>query len=249
MNKTNNLAEYNKIHLWMLALMVIMQIGIFADYWGDFTDNKWAVHVHYWTATLWYVFLITQPYYATHGQMEKHRTQGIIAMFVVGGVVITSFSMLHGDIIKAHRSAEMPERFGPATPDFFYGVLIAEMLSITAFCYAIIQSIIHRKSLRDHVWWLVASSFYIIKPALGRGINNLWIYINREDWPNINIMIPDFIASMLIIALLLFYAQRYKKLSHPATLLGAGLIVFSLFLKQLGSLDTVQSFLQALIKV
>jgi len=47
--------KYKSLYKWMVIPMVIMQWGIFSFYWGDFTDNAWSVHIHYWTATVWYV--------------------------------------------------------------------------------------------------------------------------------------------------------------------------------------------------
>lgn len=44
--------KYKTLHKWMLIPMIFMQLGIFADYWGDFTDNAWAVHIHYWKGYL-----------------------------------------------------------------------------------------------------------------------------------------------------------------------------------------------------
>jgi len=68
--------KYTNLYLWMLIPMLLMQLGIFRDYWGDFTENAWSVHVHYWTGTIWYLYLILQPYFATHGKMALHRTNG-----------------------------------------------------------------------------------------------------------------------------------------------------------------------------
>jgi hypothetical protein len=42
--------DYKQIHKWMIIPMVIMQLGIFMDYWGDFSENAWSVHTHYWAA-------------------------------------------------------------------------------------------------------------------------------------------------------------------------------------------------------
>jgi hypothetical protein len=63
----------------MIIPMIIMQLGIFREYWGDFSDNAWSVHIHYWIATIWYLFLIIQPYYVTHGQIARHRTKALSA--------------------------------------------------------------------------------------------------------------------------------------------------------------------------
>src|SRR5688500_3375204 len=44
--------KYKTLHLWMLIPMAFMQWGIFKDYWGDFSENAWSVHVHYITGTI-----------------------------------------------------------------------------------------------------------------------------------------------------------------------------------------------------
>ena len=109
-----------------------MQLGIFMDYWGDFSENAFSVYVHYWTGTAWYLFLIIQPYYVTHGQIERHRTVGIIGMFLAGGVCLTALSMLHRDIATADLTLVQPERFGPFQAWFFYGVAAVEIVMMVA---------------------------------------------------------------------------------------------------------------------
>ncbi len=88
--------KYKNLHLWMLIPFIIMQVGIFPFYWPTFSQEYWGVHVHYWLATVWYLFLITQPYYATHGKMQKHRTNGIIGFFIAGGVIFSAMAITSG---------------------------------------------------------------------------------------------------------------------------------------------------------
>src|SRR5690349_7924831 len=95
------MSKYKDLWKWMIVPMIIMQLGIAMDYWGDLRDNAFSVHIHYWTGTAWYAFLIFQPYFITHGQIERHRTLGIIGMFLAGGVCLTALSMLHRDINNA----------------------------------------------------------------------------------------------------------------------------------------------------
>ena len=78
----------------MIIPLIIMQFGIFMDYWGDFSDNTWSVHIHYWLGSIWYLYLIIQPYFATHGRMDAHRTNGIVGMFIAGGVGFSALSMM-----------------------------------------------------------------------------------------------------------------------------------------------------------
>jgi hypothetical protein len=228
--------------------MIFMQLGIYQDYWGDFSQNAWSVHVHYWTGTAWYSFLILQPYWATHGQLQRHRTNGIIGMFLAGGVCLTAISMLHRDINNADLALSGPDRFGPFQPWFFMGVAAVEIVMMVAFGYAVIKSIIHRKELENHSWWLVSTVFIIMFPALGRGLQNLYIGMHHADWPDVDIMFALYPTTGIIIGLLLFTAWKYKKLSHPGTFLALGVNVFNFFLEPLGKSEAVQSFLKTVIQ-
>ena len=240
--------KYKNLHKWMLLPMVVMQLGIFKDYWGDFSDNAWAVHIHYWTGTVWYIYLIIQPYFATHGQMVRHRTNGIIGIFLAGGVCITALSMMNRDIVTTQLAEATPERFGPFQPWFFFGVAAVEIVMMIAFGYAVIKSIIHRKEIENHAWWLISTVFIIMMPALGRGIQNVYIDMHSKEMPDINIMIPIYFTLLLIMAMLLLGAWKFGKLKHPATYLALGINLFIFLLEPIGKSPIVQQFLKTVIK-
>ncbi|GAA4343010.1 hypothetical protein [Flaviaesturariibacter amylovorans] len=245
--RVNAMDRYKTLHLWMLLPMLVMQAGIFKDYWGDFTDNAWSVHVHYWTGTAWYAFLISQPYLASHGQLAKHRTYGIIGMFLAGSVCMTALSMMHRDIATAERSAVARDAFGPFEPWFFYGVAAIEIVMMTAFGIAVIMSILHRKRWESHAWWLISSVFIIMMPALGRGLQGLYVGLNRQDWPNVDIMPGVYAANVIIIGGMLLAAWKWRRMWHPATWLAVGVNLFNFVLEPIGRSAGVQSFLRALI--
>ena len=240
--------KYKSLYKWMLIPMVVMQLGIFEDYWGDFSDNAWSVHIHYWTGTVWYIYLIIQPYFATHGLIARHRTNGIIGMFLAGGVCLTALSMMNRDIVTAQKALEMPDRFGPFEPWFFFGVAAVEIVMMVAFGYAVIKSIIHRKELENHAWWLISTVFIIMMPALGRGIGNIYNDLHSKEWPNININLPGYLTQVLIIAMILCAAWKYGKLKHSATYIALGVNLFVFLLEPIGRSENVQLFLKALIK-
>lgn len=241
------LARYKDLHRWMILPMAIMQIGIFYDYWGDFSENVWAVHIHYWTATFWYLFLILQPYYATHGQIDRHRTYGIIGMFLAGGVAMTALSAMGRDTINAGLAARMPGRFGPFEAWFFYGIVAVEAVMIGAFIVAVIQAIRLRRSLNDHAWWLVSTAFIIMMPALGRGLQAAWSIALDQNDPRI-VTYPLYLTTAIILALLYGAAQKYGRINHPATWLAAGVNLFNLLFEPIGRWGWMQGVLQSIIK-
>ncbi|MBY0479324.1 MAG: hypothetical protein K2Q24_16875 [Chitinophagaceae bacterium] len=240
--------KYKNLYKWMFVPMVFMQFGIFRDYWGDFRENAWSVHIHYWTGTVWYLYLIIQPYFATHGQLPRHRTNGIIGMFFAGAVCLTALSMMHRDIVTTEKILENPTEFGPFKLWFFFGVAAVEIVMMTAFGYAVIKSIIHRKQLENHAWWLVSTVFLIMMPALGRGIQNVYIGMYIKKWPNVDIMAPIYFTQFLIMGMLLFAAWKYGKLKHQATIIALAVNVFIFLLEPLGKSEAVQQFLKTMIK-
>jgi hypothetical protein len=246
-DERKGLNRYNDLYLWMIIPMVVMQVGIFRDYWGDLTENAWAVHVHYWTATLWYLFLILQPYYAARRQFERHRTNGIIGFFLAGGVALTALSALHRDIANAELSAKMRDQFGPFEPWFFYGIAAVEFVMMTAFIVAVIQAIRHRRSLEDHAWWLISTVFIIMMPSLGRGMGVLWAIVFGQTDPR-QVTYPPYLTTAMIILLLLWAAKRYGRFNHPATFLALGVNLFNLLFEPLGKWVWLQGALTALIK-
>lgn len=240
--------RYANLHWWMLLPMLVMQWGIYGDYWGDFADNAWSVHVHYWTGSVWYAYLIVQPYLATHGRMAAHRTNGMIGMFVAGGVCITALAMLHRDSANAQRAAEHPERFGPFEPWFFHGVAAVEIVMMVAFGIAVILSILKRKQLEDHAWWLVSTVFLIMMPALGRGLQNLYVDWHSAEFPAIDIMLPIYATQAIIVGLLIAAAWHFEKGRHPATWLAVGVNLFVLLLEPLGRSESLQTLFRAVFK-
>ena len=180
--------------------------------------------------------------------MEKHRTNGIIGMFIAGAVCLTALSMLHRDIVSAESAATDPERFGPFKPWFFLGVAAVEIIMMISFGFAVLKSITHRKQVEDHAWWLISTVFIIMMPALGRGAQFVTLALYGHNWPDIDIMSSLYITTCMIIAMLLIFAWKYSKLKHPATWLALAVNVVNLFLEPIGRSETVQLFLKALIK-
>jgi signal transduction histidine kinase len=156
--------------------------------------------------------------------------------------------MMHRDLVNADNAGKMRDNFGPFEPWFFYGVAAVEIVMMLAFGFAIIKSIIHRKQLESHAWWLISSVFVIMMPALGRGVQNFYVGMHRSQWPLVNIITPIYYTQAIIISMLLLAAWKYGKLKHPATLLTAGVNFFIFFLEPVGRSEAVQSFLKTFIK-
>lgn len=234
--------------IWMIAVMVIMQISIAMDYWGDFASNTWAVHVHYWNATAWYAFLILQPRFVAKGQVAAHRTWGLFGLLLAGAMILLSVSQLFRDIIYANSVRDNPQDWGPFEPWFFFWIMQSEMLLITAFAAAVGMAIVTRKSPADHGWWMASTAFLLIMPALGRGMQNVWIMAYGFVPENKAAMdVPLYLCQSAIIGMTLLFAWRFGKLRHPATVLAVAANAGMLLLKPLAQLPAMQEFWRGFI--
>lgn len=131
---------------------------------------------------------------------------------------------------------------------FFFGVAAVEIVMMTAFGYAVVKSILHRKQIESHAWWLISTVFIIMMPALGRGIQNVYVGLNIKSWPNIDIMLPIYISQGIIIGMILLGAWKYNKLKHQATYLALGINLFIFLMEPLGRSEAVQTFLKQVLK-
>ena len=234
----------------MIIPLVLMQATIFVDYWGDFTDNTWAVHVHYWIATAWYVFLISQPWLYAHDRMSAHRTLGILGIGLAGALAFTAISQLNRDLVYADFVAENPGGIGPFEPWFFIGVAISEIILISAFIVAVTMAVIHRKNVQDHSWWLISTVFIVMMPALARGLQAVWIAIYGFGADiDVVVMPPVYLSQIIIIAMILIAAIYLKKMRHSATYLAVAANTAVLFLEPLGRSAGIEGMLRAIIKV
>ena len=240
--------DYKRLWLWMIIPMVVMQVGIFMDYWGDFTDNTWAVHVHYWNATAWYAFLISQPWLFAKGRIEQHRTWGMFGLLLAGAMVLLSVSQLFRDIVYANSVRDVPDQWGPFEPWFFFQVMMAEMVLISAYALAVAMAVVKRKSLDDHSWWMASTAFILIMPAMGRGIQNAWIIYHGFEAENRFVMTePIWLTQAIIIAMTLGFAWRFGKLRHPATWVAVVANAAVLAVAPLAQSPAVQDFWRGVI--
>ena len=235
--------KYKNLYKWMFIPFILIQVGIFNYYWPRFTDVTWEIHIHYWLVSLWFILVIIQPYLAVKGKIVQHRTLGILGFLLAGGIIFTGFSLLYIPLeILENLNLNVP---GPPHA-FYYGTIVVEFLLMLAFILAVIKSIIHRHNLNNHAWWLICSVFYMMMPAVGRG---MIVFLRKIISPENFKPMYVFIASEIIyLPLFLLFVYKFGKLKHPATYLGLALIGVRFLRVPLGSSETIQEFLKMVIK-
>ncbi len=235
--------RYKNLHLWMLLPLLLAQISIFYFYWPDVATKTWEIHIHYWLVSLWYLLVVIQPYLIQVNRVSSHRTLGILGFAIAGGVIFTGLSLL--DLPLKIIDNMDPNSQGP--PAFlFYGVLMAEFFEMLGFAIAVVMAILYRHDLKNHAWWLVASVFFMISPALGRGLILFWrAVLPAENFSPLYVFVS---MELIYLPLFLWFAYKFGKVKHPATLIGVLLVIIRFATRPLGAMESVQDFLRCVIQ-
>ncbi|MDX1392563.1 MAG: hypothetical protein R3241_09285 [Rheinheimera sp.] len=235
--------RYRTLYLWMFIPFLIAQIGIFYFYWSKFTFVYWNIHVHYWAVTVWYLLVIIQPYLIVHGKVSNHRTLGIFGFLIAGAVIASGLSILDVPL-------KLAQTFDPARPGppmaFFYGTLIVEFIMLCAFTFAIANAIWYRHNIHQHAWWLICSAFFMIAPALGRGMIVFWRSVLPPE--TFTPLFPLISTEIIYLCIFTLFIIKFGAWRHLATYIGFSLVLVRMLRLPLGSNDAVQSFLHSVIK-
>ena len=90
------------------------------------------------------------------------------------------------------------------------------------------------------------ANFYIMMPAVGRGFFFVMAVLNGNLF-EVPLYVPNNIATVVIIGLLLLFAWKYDKLKHRATWIGISINMTTFFHEAIGSSDAVQYVLKSMI--
>ncbi len=235
--------KYKHLYLWAIVPFVIVQAGIFPYYWPKFSTVHWEFHIHYWLVSAWFILIIVQSYLITHNKIENHRLIGILGMLIAGGVFFTSVALL--DVPLKLVAQLSPDRPGPPVA-FYFGTLVLELIMALAFCLAVIMSIVNRKNLHEHSWWLICSLFYLMMPAIGRGMIVFWRSVLPPD--SFTPLYPLVSSELIYLTLFMLFAVKFGRIRHLASYIALGLIIVRALRFPIGNSETIQALLQQVIR-
>jgi len=234
--------KFKTLYLWMVIPFILIQVGIFNYYWPKFSDVSWEIHIHFWVVTFWLLLTIIQPYLVVNGKIAQHRTLGIFGFMLAGAFVFTAISLLDIPLKILASNSGKP---GPP-PAFFYGNIVIEFILAIVFAYAIAKSVLHRKDLKEHSWWLICSVFYMMMPALGRGLIVFWRSVLPPE--KFNPMIVFVSSEIIYVILFSIFISKFGKWKHQATIIGFILVIVRFLRIPIGKSEAVQEFIQQVIQ-
>ncbi|MEL7312244.1 MAG: hypothetical protein AAFN07_12075 [Pseudomonadota bacterium] len=202
------MTRYKNVHLWLLIPFLISVVGFLPSYWLRFSEAAWRHHVHGLSATLWFVFLIVQPYLVTRGQVTQHRRMGMLALILAGAVVASGLDLIPYNLAN-DRIPEVAR----------YGLSFVDMILVPGFALAVVQAVLSAKRIDDHSRWIISTVFWSVPPALFRLLLGPAFAMGFD---NFDAVVPFVLGStgvinIVVLAILMIRDKR----AHPAYLLAS----------------------------
>lgn len=200
--------KYKNLHLWLLIPFFIAVLGFMRSYFLNFTSASWGNHVHGITATIWFIFVVIQPYLATHGQLKRHKMLGRIGIFLAGAVFASALVMIPENIRFAQTD------FDPiVAPDYFlYGVSLFDLVAITGFAVSVIMAIVKSKNLDEHAIWMISTVLWALMPALARFALTFLLITGGELMSFAHLAMITTPAILITAGIIMYKLKRW----HPA---------------------------------
>ncbi|MDT8450301.1 MAG: hypothetical protein RQ847_09005 [Wenzhouxiangellaceae bacterium] len=203
---------FRQAHRWLLIPLLITLLGFTPSYFLKLGEATWPQHLHGLSATLWFVLLIVQPYFATHGRLALHRVLGPLGLVLAGMVVASALGVIPANIENA-RNPELPPFFPPA---FFYGISFVDLVIAIGFGISVVMAMRNVRRPRDHALWMISTALWALSPGLVRLMAFSMIFtVGVEGSTLIDFVV---LATFPIVAAIVALMIRLRQ-AHPALLL------------------------------
>lgn len=231
---------YSTAHKWLAIPLLVILIAFFPIYFATFTGEPWAYHAHALSAIAWYVFMVTQPYLATHGRIKSHRKWGMAGLLFAGAFIATGISIQPTNVYFG-----LAGGFPPIFPaEFFYGLTITETLPMIGFAVSVFMAIARSKIPDEHAFWMLGTVFFGFMPAWLR----LSMFPAFAFGIEISVTGALLISVPIFVALILLIGHRLGKLLHPMIITSVIACILMISTSWVGSLEWYQEFIVRLMK-
>lgn len=153
---------YKRAHWWLLALLPLIVVAFWPNYFGQVRSAPFALHAHGITASVWLVLLTAQAWTASSRRFDSHRTAGLatfvaLPLFAAAGP-LALWSMI---TLWAAKVTPFHAAYGArlAAADMIAGPTV---IALVAYAFA------QRRRVRVHAAAMLATGLTVLPPVLGR---------------------------------------------------------------------------------
>lgn len=190
---------------WTAFVVLVTFAGFWPSYFAPIMHVPFAFHFHAFTAMTWLLLIITQSIAIQRRQTALHKIMGK-ASFALFPLVIVGFVMILNNMAQRYASAPTEEDLvvGP-------GFSFMTMIAIAAFLTLFYLSLKHRRNVRLHAGYLLATPMMLFESAFGRLQDRAFPWMNVIDSEGPHTLmdsIPINNTMAMAVALVLYFMDR-----------------------------------------
>lgn len=190
-----NTKFYASSYKYLSIALVFIFVGFANSYFGRFEELSFSYHLHFFSAFLWMVTLILQPYFYSKGKMKTHRFLGWFSMILVPLLIGAGIVMIGAMI---HRQAQYP-------PNAVYQLSFVDVLTLFGFVLLYYLAIFLRKNTKLHARLMIMTVFGPLVPAITRVYFVVGLANSFTVGLNYSYLLIEFVL------LLIIWRERSKK--------------------------------------
>ncbi|NNE06363.1 MAG: hypothetical protein HKN15_11630 [Xanthomonadales bacterium] len=146
---------------WFIVLALILVAGFWKSYFSRLGAIDHLTHHFHAVAMLgWMALLIAQSWLIRNRKNALHRSLGKLSFIVAPAVVISGFMVT----FYSQATARNPQA-EPTVAIFWFGLFLAVL-----FATLYIQAIRHRKNMKLHARFMIATAWVFLLPGLARAL-------------------------------------------------------------------------------
>lgn len=153
---------YKRAHWWLLALLPLIVVAFWPNYFGHIYRAPLALHAHGITASIWLILLTAQAWTASSRRFDSHRMAGL-ATFVALPLFAAAGPLALWSMIGLWAAEVTP--FHAA-----YGARLAaaDMIAGPTVIGLVVYAFAQRRRVRVHAAAMLATGLTVLPPVLGR---------------------------------------------------------------------------------
>ncbi len=219
---------YRMAWLYVCGLLLLTVPAFWPFYFSRLSEVPWQFHFHSITAGLWMLLLIWQSWSIHHGRRAAHRASGL-ASFVLAPVFLAAGLLIVQSMVG---------RSGPFEDMYANRLALFDLIAVAAFACFVFGAFRHRRNIRLHSGYMLATMFLLVNPIVARLILQ-WVpglsIGSLEELPRFAVGFQ--IAQGLVLAAALWVFARNRRDGSPWLSVAVVIAVQSVVFETAGRAD------------
>lgn len=153
---------YRNAYLYLVALLLLTFVAFWPSYISNLPAGKMAWHIHASSAVLWTIFAALQSWSVHHGQMQLHRTAGLVLFILFPYFLVGGMHAIYAETVTLAAGLQDPANLALAQFGFF------DPLANIGYATMFYLGLKHRHKVHLHARYMLGTVMFVVAPIIWR---------------------------------------------------------------------------------